>query len=148
MGNYARLRRLELAGRIITPSELWPEFRRPEFTPHACFSLKELVRTPAGAAVVAAEPNEPHPADAEYAPETRRSWRYVGEAASQSWRIDNPPPKLKACVNGRLKYWNSNASVPGGVAFENFELVAPFRQGQEFWFGVEPLPAKKSAAPE
>ena len=28
--------------------------------------------------------------------------------------------------------------IPGGVAFENVELVAPFRSGQEFVFGVSP----------
>jgi hypothetical protein len=148
MGNYARLRRLQLAKRTMTPGELWPSFRGPQFTPHACFALNELERTTAGAALAVAESDEPHPADAKYAPETRRSWGYVGQPASQSWRIDNPPPELKACVNGRLKYWNSSASVPGGLAFENFEFVAPFRQGQEYWFGVKPSPAKKSATQE
>ena len=49
---------------------------------------------------------------------------------------------LAARVNARKTYWASNAAIPGGVAFENFELEAPFRPGQEFVFGITPeLPA-------
>ena len=41
-------------------------------------------------------------------------------------------------VNGRQTYWASDAPIPGGVAFENFELEAPFVAGQEFCFGIIP----------
>ncbi len=27
---------------------------------------------------------------------------------------------------------------PSGVAFDNFELIEPFQEGSEFWFGVMP----------
>jgi hypothetical protein len=37
-------------------------------------------------------------------------------------------------------YWNSKSPIPGGVSFENFELVSPFRQGEEFVFSVETPP--------
>jgi hypothetical protein len=33
----------------------------------------------------------------------------------------------------------SDAPIPGGIAFENFELVEPFRQGRAFTFAVEPM---------
>ena len=33
--------------------------------------------------------------------------------------------------------------IPGGMSYENFELEAPFVQGQEFWFGVTPETVEK-----
>lgn len=39
-------------------------------------------------------------------------------------------------VNGRRQYWMSRASIPGGIAFENFELRLPFEEGQKLWFGI------------
>ena len=47
-------------------------------------------------------------------------------------------PGLVARVNGRTTYWGSRAPIPGGIAYENFELEAPFAEGQEFRFGVVP----------
>jgi hypothetical protein len=43
-----------------------------------------------------------------------------------------------ARVNARKTYWASQAAIPGGVAFENFELEAPFRPGQKLVFGITP----------
>ena len=39
MGNYARLRRLHLAGADVTAGQLWPAYREAHFTPHAEFPL-------------------------------------------------------------------------------------------------------------
>jgi hypothetical protein len=39
-------------------------------------------------------------------------------------------------VNGRYTYWRSKQPVPGGIAFENFELKQRFREGQTFVFGI------------
>lgn len=144
MGNYARLRRLQLADRTVNAHELWPDYRGDAFTPHARFPLHELLRTPEGDVLVVATPDETSPENAEYAPGTRLHWHYRGPIARQTWRAHDPPADLEAWVNGRWVYWGSQAPIPGGIAFENFELNAPFRQGQEFWFGVEPLPADAS----
>lgn len=138
MGNYARLRQLHLAERTVLATDLWPEYRDEHFAPHARFDLEELVRTAEGHAVVSATPDEPRPQEAEYAPGTRGHWRYSGDIATQTWRAPDPHPRLQAWVNGRYTYWASRAPIPGGISYENFELVAPFRQGQEFWFGVTP----------
>jgi hypothetical protein len=35
----------------------------------------------------------------------------------------------------------SASPIPGGTAYENVELVEPFRQGRELFFGIEPLTA-------
>jgi hypothetical protein len=138
MGNYARLRRLHLADRTVSSLEQWPDYRGHAFTPHARFPLSSLKRTPAGHALVSATPDEPKPQDATYAPGTRNHWKYAGKLATQTWRCESPREGLEVWVNGRYAYWNSRAPIPGGVSFENFEMVSPFRNGDEFWFGVEP----------
>jgi hypothetical protein len=139
MGNYARLRQLHLRDRIITSHQLWPDFTGDEFAPHAKFDLSQLLRTPEGSAVVSATPDEADPDHANYAPGTARHWRYTGLPAIQTWRCDDPDPALKAQVNGRYEYWQGRSALPGGIAFENFELAQPFHDGQEFRFEVEPM---------
>jgi hypothetical protein len=138
MGNYARLRELHLADRVVSSKELWPDYRGNDFAPHQHFPLRELSRTPEGEVMIAATPDEAEPQSASYAPGVRRHWRYQGRQARQTWRVADPHPELEALVNGRRIYWASRSPIPGGISFENFELVAPFKQGGEFWFGVEP----------
>jgi len=43
---------------------------------------------------------------------------------------------LQATVNARYTYWQTRQPIPGGVAFENFELREGFHEGQRFVFGV------------
>lgn len=138
MGNWARLRQLHLAGRTVTSGELWPDYRGSDFAEHATFGLEELERD-GTAALVRAQPDELEPTRAVHAPGTAEHWTYVGERAVQHWRVDDPHPELRAQVNGRHTYWMSNHPIPGGIAFENLELVEPFREGATFRFGVEPL---------
>lgn len=138
MGNYARLRQLHLADRTVYAGDLWPRYQGDAFAPHAKFSLSELVRTPEGGAMASATPDEPRPQEAEYAPGTAAHWRYTGDVATQSWRSETPDPDLQVWVNGRFTYWGSRAPIPGGISYENFEMVAPFHQGNEFWFRIEP----------
>ncbi|GIH19467.1 hypothetical protein [Rugosimonospora africana] len=138
MGNYARLRHLHLADRVVASGELWPGFHGDGFTAHARFGLPELARA-GGAAVVTATPDEAAPEAATYAEGTRAHWKYTGRRAVQGWRCDDPRPGLEALANGRACYWASTSPIPGGVSFENFEFAEPFRQGQEYVFSVAPL---------
>ncbi|MBN1858293.1 hypothetical protein JW848_03705 [Candidatus Bipolaricaulota bacterium] len=138
MGNYARLRTLHLAEQTVQAGELWPVFSGDGFARHRWFSLDELIRTPNGGALFVATPNEPNPADAEYEVGTPWDWRYTGQVATQYWRHEDPLFQLRASVNGRTIYWGTESAIPGGVAFENFELIELFREGAEFWFGVVP----------
>jgi hypothetical protein len=46
-------------------------------------------------------------------------------------------------VNGRAKYWSGGSrnqqdyiAIPGGPAFENFELREKYYAGQKFYFGI------------
>jgi hypothetical protein len=43
---------------------------------------------------------------------------------------------LHVAVNARYTYWQTRQSLPGGVAFENFELRERFYEGQGFTFGI------------
>ncbi len=139
MGNFARLRLLDLADRTVTPTDCWTDFTGTGFAQHANFGLAELNRTDAGDAVVAARPDEADHQAATYADDTAEHWKYFGRRAVQTWRAPDPDPELVACVNGRFTYWASESPIPGGVSYENFELVEPFRQGREFFFAVEPI---------
>lgn len=138
MGNFARLRQLHLAKRIVTPAKLWPDYKGDHFTPHARFPLDQLRRTDAGEVVVEATTDEADPIATEYHPATNRHWKYDGKKAVQSWRASAPAEQLEALANGRYVYWASRAPIPGGVSFENFELKEPFQQGREFIFAVDP----------
>jgi hypothetical protein len=145
MGNFARLRRLELDGRDVTPRELWPDFDGRHFAEHARFPLAEL-RRDGGAAIVSAVSDEVAPATAVYAEGTADGWRYFGRPARQSWRVDDPLPALEVLVNARRVYWASEAPIPGGDAFENMEIVQPYRPGARCTFAVEPIDEPPAAS--
>ncbi len=104
------------------------------FAPHERFGLERLARTRDGALTLAATSDERDPEADQTA--VVRGWRYVGRPATQYWMCDHPHPKLMALVNARRTYWASNNPIPGGVSFENVELIAPFQSGQTWTFGV------------
>jgi len=138
MGNYARLRRLHLKDRVEESRRVYDPFRPvfAGFAVHRQWGISQmLVR--AGQAVVAATPDEPDPASAHYNAEVAPGWHYRGVRATQYWHA-RARPDLVVRVNGRQTYWGSRAAIPGGVAYENFELEAPFEPGQEFNFGITP----------
>jgi hypothetical protein len=139
MGNYARLRRLRLADRVVTPGELWPDFGGDGFTEHGRFGLDSMCRDARGAAVVTATPDEAAPDTAYYADGTHGHWKYTGRRAVQGWRCDDPRPGLEVLVNGRFCYWASQSPIPGGTSYENFEFSEPFVSGQEYVFSVAPM---------
>lgn len=144
MGNYARLRRLHLKDRVVDASQLWRDFAAKEpgfegFAPHAEWGIDDMTIRD-GVAEVAATPDEADPANAKYAPDTPDWWRYRGKPARQCWRAA-ASKDLVVRVNGRRVFWGTRIEIPGGVAFENFEMQSPFEPGQEFVFRVEPVEA-------
>ena len=140
MGNFARLRELHLKSSVTTSLELWRDFKGDDFTPHAEFSLSDLIRNKKGHALFIAAPNEKNPEEAKYSPDTVYWWKYQGKPSTQYWRCVNPQPQLKGLVNGRACFWGGQSPIPGGVSFENFELMEPFKDGAEYWFGITPQP--------
>jgi hypothetical protein len=139
MGNMQRLRRLHLRKGIATPAALFPRDPGDQFTHRIDFSLKDLVRDERGV-IVAADSDEPDArALSKTLPDALRFWAYKGVNFQQYWRQPDPVDEdLVASVNGRKTYWKRQTELPGGPAFENFELQAQFYPGQTFIFGVKP----------
>ena len=135
MGNKARARLLWLNDGAVSSLKVFGDYTGPDFTPHAFLPLGRLPRNARGDVVVAMTTDEANPAEA-----TGLSpfWQYRGEKVTQYWRkpaagLDS---SLRCAVNARFRYWMSPTPVPGGLAYENFELVEDFKDGQEFVFGV------------
>jgi hypothetical protein len=136
MGNYARLRNLWLKDEVAKSTLVWqnPHLNSWGFTSHKHWDIDRL-RSEGDGVIVAATPDEADPAGAKYAENVAAHWRYEGRPGTQYWRAVKHNGLL-ARVNGRVHYWASMAPIPGGISYENFELEAPFRAGQEFRFGV------------
>ncbi len=139
MGNKARARLLWLKDGDISSAKVFGAYQGPDFTPHAFFPLTRLSRNARGDVLVAITTDEANPAEATG---LSRFWQYQGESVTQYWRkpaagIDE---SLRCAVNARFKYWMSSTPIPGGLAYENFELVENFKDGQEFIFGVTRRP--------
>jgi hypothetical protein len=100
--------------------------------------LDQLARTPDGHVIVSATTDESEPRNAQYAARTPGGWKYQGRRGVQYWRCEDPQDDLRVLVNARTKYWACKNPIPGGISFENFEMMTNFRDGQKYWFGVRP----------
>jgi len=137
MGNKARARLLTLKDGPISSLQLWPDYREGDFSPSRVFGFDRLPRTGAGDVVVAILNDEENPAEARPFGKPH-FWDYKGVKVTQYWRKRAGESKgdIACAVNGRFVYWGSKQPIPGGIAFENFELREPFRSGQTFVFGI------------
>jgi hypothetical protein len=137
MGNKARARRLWLRDETVSSHELFPDYRDSGFTAHRLFSLDRLYRTAAGEVLAAITTDEPDPGSVDPAPAAAH-WRYRGFPVTQYWKkpAGTWHDDLEVAVNGRYTYWMSRHPIPGGVAFENFEMRERFRPGQRVVFGI------------
>jgi hypothetical protein len=138
MGNYARLRRLYLKDHVEVSHRVYELFLPvfAGFAAHREWGIGQLLARD-GEVIAASTPDEADPVQARYSADVARHWHYQGIVATQYWRA-KVAPGLVVRVNGRKTYWASDAPIPGGVAYENFELEVPFHPGQEFWFGATP----------
>ncbi len=143
MGNKARLRTLFFKDGEKSSLNLWSGYKDIHFTPHECFSQQEMIRSWKGDAYFIAAPNEKDYSKAEFAAGTSEHWKFTGKTATQYWIQENPQEKLAGLVNGRFTYWASENPIPGGVSFENFELKSPFKNGEQFVFGITMLPPQQ-----
>ena len=137
MGNMARTRQLWLKDEFANSLELYRGYQKTYFTPHQEYPLSVLHRTAEGGVLVAVTNDEESPATVYPFPNSEL-WHYAGCKVTQYWaktagtfRAD-----LHAAVNARYTYWLSSRPIPGGVAFENFELREQFYDGQRFTFGI------------
>jgi hypothetical protein len=136
MGNKARARLLWLADGPKSTEQLYPNFSGDGFAATTVFGLPQIHRTASGDALVAITTNEANPAAAKIA--DMDGWYYAGAKVTQYWRKPKASfgTDLQAAVNARYLYWGMQRPIPGGAAFENFELREPFRDGQPIRFGV------------
>ena len=139
MGNLARTRLLWLKDEVVSSLKLYPEHKGDGFAPHRIYRLGRLGCTPAGDVLVAVTTDEDDPA-AVYPFPGRRLWHYDGCKVTQYWKKPRGRARedLHAAVNARYTYWQTRRPIPGGVAFENFELREQFHEGQVFIFGITP----------
>jgi hypothetical protein len=137
MGNMARTRVLWLRDQAVSSLTLYSTYRDRAFAAHSFYPLDRLHRTDAGDVLVAVTTDEPDPASTFPFPGTRH-WYFGGSKVTQYWKKPRATVRddLKAAVNARYTYWQSSQPIPGGIAFENFELREPFQEGQRVIFGI------------
>lgn len=136
MGNYARLRHLQLKDRQIDAVSLYSGRSADtwDFYPHQYFKDLPLEN---GMAIFAATGDGDPKSAADVG-----NWGYVGNQGRQYWKT-KPVADLVAVVNARNTFWGTHTAIPGGRAFENFELNSPYEPGQSFYFGIEPVEERK-----
>jgi hypothetical protein len=137
MGNMARTRQLWLKDAVVSSLELYRGYQETNFTPHQEYPLARLHRTAEGEVLVAVTNDEESPASVYPFPGSEL-WHYAGCEVTQYWAkpAGTFRDDLHAVVNARYTYWLSARPIPGGVAFENFELCERFYNGQKFIFGI------------
>jgi len=135
MGNKTRSRLLWLKDETVSSLDVFGDYTGAGFTRQVSFPLARLPRNAAGDVLVAISNNETNPAAAL---DPANFWKYRGEKVTQYWRQPAAElnESLQCVVNARFTYWMSPNPLPGGLAFENFELVEDFKDGQQFIFGV------------
>ena len=140
MGNYARLRQLHLKdNRIKHASQIWPTYTGTGFTNRDVTHKSDMITDTKGGVWFIASPDESKPWEAGYAPGTANNWIYQGSTyVTQYWYCPKPQSMLTGQVNGRYCYWLSSSPIPGGIAFENFEMVENFQIGAKYRFGLFP----------
>jgi hypothetical protein len=137
MGNKARTRQLWLKDEVADSRQLYPEHKTDDFAPHRTYPLERLARTAQQDVLVAVTTDETNPA-AVFPFPGRRAWHYAGCPVTQYWKKPHGTVRddLHVAVNARYTYWQGHQPIPGGVAFENFELRERFYEGQTFVFGI------------
>ena len=137
MGNMARTRLLWLKDKVVSSRRLYPNYRGKYFAPHHAYPLSRLYRAADGRVLAAVTNDEEDPASVFPFPGSDL-WHYAGSQVTQYWAREAGSfgEDLQVVVNGRYTYWGSAHAIPGGVAFENFEMQERFHDGQTFIFGV------------
>ncbi|MDR3714873.1 MAG: sterol desaturase family protein [Puia sp.] len=157
MGNYSRLRLLYLKDQVIDSRKLFAGYDDIEFAEKESYPSSRMLRNKRGDFIAVAEPGESFPELASWPQEPAYlaswAWRYRPfYKLTQYWRkeLQGSDSSLVVRVNGRAKYWSGGSddksryiNIPGGPAFENFELRENYHAGQKFYFGLTQKTAKE-----
>jgi hypothetical protein len=140
MGNFERLRRLWLHRCVVDSRELMGDYTGSAFDDPPNYPLRDMLRTGDGDAIVFATTNENDPSS--FAGTPSGHWHDPLPKLTQYWRVaaHDIQPDLRVRVNGRRVYWASNDPVPGGIAYENFDVRQRYVPGQVFIFGITSQP--------
>lgn len=135
MGNYSRARLLWLNDEVVDSRKLWPDYTGSNFIHTPDYAMDRMLKGKDGSLTVAITPNE---TDLSAGKVPLRWWSFEGLVSTQYWRkypgtVKTP---LNVRVNGRAVYYGTQTPLPGGVAFENFELIEKYEPGVESAFGV------------
>jgi hypothetical protein len=144
MGNQSRSRCLWLRSAAVLAPVVYAGYTGTDFVEKRPYGLAELWPTKSGDVVAAISPDEFEPR--EVWPLPTRTWHHDGRWMAQFWLKPRGTfdRSLHCRVNGRRVYWAGEVPIPGGIAYENFELREDFRSGQEVWFGyTTQSPAKE-----
>ncbi|MBN2128095.1 MAG: hypothetical protein JW741_01310 [Sedimentisphaerales bacterium] len=152
MGNYSRLRRLYLKDRVVDARELYRDSDSLHFVEKPPFGCDQMLKDENGDFIALCTSDESlseltdWPQEPKYL--KRSSWCYRPDfKLTQYWRKpkDKYDPSLHIRINGRKYYWagasgrrDDYVPIPGGTAFENFELREKYYPGQQFYFGLTP----------
>ncbi len=139
MGNYGLLRRLHLAdSRVIAADRLWQGEQPGKwgFLAWRTWNSSQIEVAGDGRFLARLASDVLDLSTVKYDPRVAHGWHYRGRLATHYWRAEKNANPVVA-VNGRRRYWMSEAPIPGGTAFENFELRMPFEEGQRLWFGIQ-----------
>jgi hypothetical protein len=150
MGNYSRLRLLHLNNEVIDSRKLYSGYAGIDFIEKEVYPIDRFLRLKDGSPIAIATSSETlaeltsWPTDSVYV--AKRGWRYRPNfKLTQYWRKDAAGYDRSTVlrVNGRTKYWavaskdpKQYVDLPGGPAFENFELREPYYAGQKFYYGL------------
>ncbi len=151
MGNYARLRRLYVKDQVVDAGKLFAGYHEIGFAEKEPYPSNRMLRNRSGDFIAVAASDQTlaelaaWPQDQPYL--THWGWRYRPfYQLTQYWRAPaagTDSASLQVRVNARVKYWGGDSpdpskyiDIPGGPAFENFELREKFISGQQFIFGL------------
>ena len=160
MGNYSRLRLLYLKDKVIDSRKLYAGYNDIDFIEMEPYLYSQMLKNKNGDPIVIAESSESFDELASWPQQPayleKWGWRYRPfYKLTQYWRVDSGDydKSLQVRVNGRAKYWGAESpdkkryiDVPGGPAFENFELRENYRPGQKFYFGLTQKSVKQLIA--
>ncbi|MBI3817083.1 MAG: hypothetical protein HY286_00200 [Planctomycetes bacterium] len=136
-GKMARTRELFIADGVLRSRELYRDFAGTGFAAHTVVPREKLKIDARGDLIAAICNDEANPrSERPFAPENQ--WYWGGDKVTQYWKLrkNEIDPAVTACVNARATYYGTDRTIPGGVAFENFELRSAFKNGQSFIFGI------------
>lgn len=149
MGNYTRARRLYLKNKVIKSEEIYADYDDIHFIEKEEYPVSQMMTDEQGNPIVVIDTNESFdtlsswPSTLDY--QTRSSWRYRPSfSVTQYWRKgEKYDESLRVRVNGRRYYWAGGSksrkdyiAIPGGPAFENFEIREKYYPGQQFYYGI------------